>query len=111
MCPVPCGIAGERSDAYTADIPGTDKFACRGFRASTLARPHSDRHSAMGHHMQFNRRDSLKAFFTGVAAASLPSAAAAYPVTTTRGGPYGQQSFTLPNGMRTHFIANNSGYV
>jgi predicted Zn-dependent peptidase len=60
--------------------------------------------------MQFNRRDTFKAFFTGIAAASMPSAALAYPVRKGR-GPNGAQSFTLANGMRTHFIANNSGYV
>lgn len=60
--------------------------------------------------MQFNRRDTLKAFFTGLAAASAPSIAAAYPLSGP-GGPSGEQTFTLPNGMRTHFIANNSGYV
>jgi predicted Zn-dependent peptidase len=57
--------------------------------------------------MQINRRDTLRAFLTGVAASSLPPLAAAYPV-HTKGA---QQSFTLSNGMRTHYIANNSGYV
>lgn len=64
----------------------------------------------MGRFMQINRRDTLKAFFTGVAATSLPPLAAAYPV-GDKGGPQGQQTFTLPNGLRTHYIANGSGYV
>ena len=61
--------------------------------------------------MQINRRDTLKAFFGGAAATSLPLAlslpARAFPIKQAAG----HQSFTLDNGLRTHFIANNSGYV
>ncbi len=57
--------------------------------------------------MQINRRDTLRAFLTGVAASSLPPIAAAYPLTALTG----PRSFTLSNGFRTHYIANNSGYV
>lgn len=57
--------------------------------------------------MQFDRRNALKAFFSGAAAASLPSVASAYPVVLRKA----EQSFTLGNGLRTHFIANGSGYI
>jgi len=57
--------------------------------------------------MQINRRDTLRAFLTGVAASSLPPITAAYPVAK----PAGQQSFTLSNGFRIHVLPNNSGYV
>jgi predicted Zn-dependent peptidase len=65
----------------------------------------------MGRFMQINRRDTLKAFFGGAAATSLPLAlsfpAQAFPIKQAGG----HQTFTLDNGLRTHFIANNSGYV
>ena len=57
--------------------------------------------------MQINRRDTLRAFLTGVAASSLPPITAAYPVAKQAG----QQSFTLSNGFRIHVLPNNSGYV
>ena len=57
--------------------------------------------------MQINRRDTLRAFLTGVAASSLPPIAAAFPVAKQAG----QQSFTLSNGFRVHVLPNNSGYV
>ncbi len=57
--------------------------------------------------MQINRRDTLKAFLTGIAAGSVPSVATACPVTQYPN----EQSFTLGNGLRTHYIANGSSYV
>lgn len=61
----------------------------------------------MGIAMQINRRDTLKAFLAGIAAGSVPSVAAACPASQLAN----EQSFTLGNGLRTHYIANASGYV
>ncbi len=57
--------------------------------------------------MQINRRDTLKAFLTGVAASSLPPIGAAHAA----GNDAGHQSLCLGNGLRTHYLANDSGYV
>ncbi len=57
--------------------------------------------------MQIDRRGALKAFLSGAAATALPTAASAYPVVVKKA----EHSFTLGNGLRTHFIANGSGYV
>ena len=57
--------------------------------------------------MQINRRDAVKAFFAGLAASSLPRIGTAHAV-----GEYaGHRSFVLGNGFRTHYIANDTGYV
>ncbi len=58
--------------------------------------------------MQIDRRNALKAFFGGAAATALPTMAYASPVSIA---PTGANTFTLGNGLRTHFIANGSGYV
>jgi predicted Zn-dependent peptidase len=58
--------------------------------------------------MGINRRDTLKAFLAGFAASALPPIVPSQASITTHPG---QQSFKLANGLRTHFIANDSGYV
>ncbi len=58
--------------------------------------------------MQIDRRNAFKLLLTGAAATGLPSIARAYPVALA---PSGGDTFTLANGLRTHFIANGSGYV
>lgn len=57
--------------------------------------------------MQINRRNALRAFLTGAAATTLPTIATAFPHT----GKSGEQSFALPNGLRVHYIANDTGYA
>jgi predicted Zn-dependent peptidase len=59
--------------------------------------------------MQINRRDSLKALFAGAAATSLPTVALGQAAPASAASE--RQSFTLSNGLRTHYIANNTGYV
>jgi predicted Zn-dependent peptidase len=57
--------------------------------------------------MQLNRRDTIKAFFSGVAASAIAPTGAAHAV-----GSYpGLQTLTLSNGFRSHLIPNDSGYV
>jgi predicted Zn-dependent peptidase len=57
--------------------------------------------------MQINRRDAVKAFFSGVAAASVARAGPAHAV----GSFSGPRSLCLTNGFRVHYIPNDSGYV
>ena len=58
--------------------------------------------------MQINRRHILSAFGAGVAASALPRHAAALPVGVQDAA---KHSLVLPNGLRAHFIQNDSGYV
>ena len=58
--------------------------------------------------MQINRRHILSAFGAGVAASALPRHAAALPVGMQDAA---KHSIRLPNGLRAHFIQNDSGYV
>ncbi len=58
--------------------------------------------------MQINRRHILSAFASGVAASALPRHAAALPVGVRDAA---KHSLVLPNGLRAHFIQNDSGYV
>lgn len=57
--------------------------------------------------MQINRRDAVKAFFSGIAVSAIPSIGAAHAV----GNYPGQRTVSLRNGFRAHYISNNSGYV
>ena len=52
--------------------------------------------------MTMTRRDALKGLFVGGIAAQVPTAGWAMPHEST---------FTLSNGLRTHFSTNRSGYV
>jgi predicted Zn-dependent peptidase len=57
--------------------------------------------------MQINRRSAVKALISGFAASSLPS----FGTARAAGNCEGHQSLCLSNGFRTHYVANDSGYV
>lgn len=57
--------------------------------------------------MQINRRVAVKAFFSGVAASAIPRIGVAHAMNELPG----QRSLCLSNGLRAHYIPNDSGYV
>lgn len=57
--------------------------------------------------MQINRRNAMKALFSGIAVSAIPSIGAVHAM-GTHAGP---QNLILRNGFRAHYVSNNSGYV